>query len=92
MKAFGVLMLGFSLALVVACYTPAPAPAPLAYVTVDRGQNLWTMSQRFGAPSDPREWVFEVRRANGWGPGHVLRTGETILVPDLRQRAEGGRR
>jgi membrane-bound lytic murein transglycosylase D len=42
---------------------------------VRRGDNLWQISRKFDAP------VEELRRLNGFGPGHDLKPGDRLLLP-----------
>lgn len=47
--------------------------------TVQEGDTLWRISERFNPNEDPREVIYQIRRINGITP--MIYPGQEILVP-----------
>jgi LysM repeat protein len=63
---------------------PRAAAPPVAWVTVRRGDSLWSLGRRFASPGeDLRRWVYGVERLNGLA-GAGLRPGERLALPVSR--------
>jgi hypothetical protein len=61
----------------------SPATAPLTIrVTVNPGESLWSLSQRYGNPNiGIQDRVDALAQANGLGAGTSLVAGQRLLVP-----------
>ncbi len=62
---------------------PAAAPESVAHpaYTVEAGDTLWALGQRWAPQTDPRATVAAIRELNGLSPEHQLQAGEVLMLP-----------
>lgn len=55
-------------------------PITFAYVTVQPGDSMWSLAEKFAAGQDPRDWILEVSALNGLTSVGLF-AGQQIAIP-----------
>lgn len=55
-------------------------PVTFVYVTVQPGDSMWSLAERFAVGQDPRDWILEVSALNGLTSVGLF-AGQQIAIP-----------
>lgn len=56
------------------------ATASFSYVTVQPGDSMWSLAEKFAVGQDPRDWILEVSALNGLTSVGLF-AGQQIAIP-----------
>ena len=58
-----------------------PADVQMTYVSVQGGDSLWSLAERYAAGGDPQDWIYELIRLNGLTSAE-LQPGQRLALPN----------